>query len=64
MQIYRVLFTLLTFHSAEVSAGLQEVLKVAKCIADIQEELPNSCLFIINSEKEVEGENNFYFFRA
>jgi hypothetical protein len=61
MQTYMVLFTLLTVYSADVSAGLLEVLNVAKCIADIQQELPNSCLFIISSEGEVQGEKGFIF---
>ena len=31
-------------------AGLQEVLNVAKCIDDIHQELPNSCVFIMKFE--------------
>jgi hypothetical protein len=61
MHNYTVLFTLLTFHSVAVSAGLQEVLNVAKCIADIHQELPNSCVFVISSEGGEQGENNFDF---
>jgi hypothetical protein len=40
MQNYIVVITLLTFYSAVVFGGLQEVLNVAKCIADIHQELP------------------------
>ena len=40
MQNYIALFTLLTFYSVVVFAGIQEVLNVAKCIADIHQELP------------------------
>ena len=58
MQNYIVLFTLLTFYSFAVIAGLQEVINVAKCIADIHQELPNSCIFIMNSEGEEQGEKN------
>jgi hypothetical protein len=58
-----VIFILIRFSSVAVSASLQEVLNVAKFIADIHQELPNSCLFIINSEKEVQGENKLYFSR-
>jgi hypothetical protein len=47
-----------------VIGGLQEVLNVAKCIADIHQELPNSCVFIMKSEGEEQGEKNFYFFSA
>jgi hypothetical protein len=59
MQTYIVLFTLLAFYSVPVSTGLQEVLNVAKFIADIYQELPNSCVFIMKSEGEEQGENNF-----
>jgi hypothetical protein len=62
MHTYIILFTLLTFSSVAVSAGLQEVLNIAKCIADIHQELPNSCVFIMNSEGEEQGEYNFEFF--
>jgi hypothetical protein len=62
MQNYIILFILLTFSSVVVFAGLQEVLNVAKCIADIHQELPNSCVFIVKSEKERQGKKNFHFF--
>ena len=62
MQNYIDLFTLLTFSSVVVFAGLQEVLNVAKCIADIHKELPNSCVFFMKSEEEEEGEKTFNFF--
>jgi hypothetical protein len=42
-----VVFTLITFSSVVVFADLKEVLNVAKCIADIHQELPNSCVFIM-----------------
>jgi hypothetical protein len=56
-----VLFTLLAFSSVAVSDFLEEVLNVAKCIADIHQELPNSCVFIITSEVEVQGEEILFF---
>jgi len=59
MQTYIVLFTLLTLYSVAASAGLQEVLDVAKFIADIHQELPNSCVFIMNSEGEEQGKKYF-----
>jgi hypothetical protein len=59
MQTYIVLFTLLTLYSVAVSAGLQEVLDLAKFIADIHQELPNSCVFIMNSEGEEQGKKYF-----
>jgi hypothetical protein len=54
-----VLFTLLAFSSVAVSDFLEEVLNVAKYIADIHKELPNSCVFIMKSEGEEQGEKNF-----
>ena len=59
MQNFIVLFTLLTFSSVVVFAGLQEVLNVAKCIAVIYQELQNTCVFIMKSEEEEHGENIF-----
>jgi hypothetical protein len=57
MKNYIVLCILLTFYSAVVFGGLQEVLNVAKCIADIQKEIPNFCVFIVKSEVEEQGEH-------
>ena len=62
MQNFIVLFTLLTFSSFVVLAGLQEVINVAKYIADIHQELPNSCVLFIKSEDEVQSEKMFHFF--
>jgi hypothetical protein len=45
-----------------VFGGLQEVLNIEKCTADIHKELPNSCVFIMKSDGEEKGEKNFYFF--
>ena len=55
MQNFIVLYTLLTFSSVVVFAGIQEVLNVAKCIADKHKELPNSCVF--NMKSYVKYEN-------
>ena len=60
MYTYIVLFTLFTFCSVTVSAVVQEVLNIAKCIADIHQELPKSCVYIMKSEAEEQGENNFF----
>ena len=57
-------FIYITFSSVVVFDGLQEVLNVAKCIADIHQELPISCVFIMKSEEEEQGEKNFDFFPA
>ena len=61
MQNFIVLFTLLTFYSVVVFAGFEEVLNVAKCIADIHQELPNSCVFIMKSEEEGQSKKTFNF---
>jgi len=60
MHTYIVLFTVLIFDSVPVSAGLQEILSVSKCVADVHKELPNSCVFFMNSEEEKQGENNSF----
>jgi hypothetical protein len=62
MHTFIILSTLLTFSSVAVSTVLQEVLIVAKCIAGVHQELPNSCVYIMNSEGEEQGENNLFFF--
>jgi hypothetical protein len=62
MQNFIFLFTLLTLSSVAVSVGLQEVLNVATCIADIHQELTKIFVFMLNSEGEEQGENNFNFF--
>ena len=59
-----VLFTVLTFSSVAISAGLQEALNVTKCLTDTHRELTNSCVFFMNLEGEEQGENNFDFFPA
>jgi hypothetical protein len=59
MHTYIVFFTLLTLYSVAESAGSYRVLNVAKCIADIQQELPNSCVYIMKSDGEEQGENKF-----
>ena len=61
MHPFIVFSTLLIFSSVAVSTVLQEVLNVAECIADIHQELPNSCVYIMDSEGEEQGENNFFF---
>jgi hypothetical protein len=62
MQTFMILFTLITFSSVDVTDFLEEVLNVAKCIVDILQELPNSCVFNLKSERDVKGEKNFYWF--
>jgi len=60
MHTFTIFFTLLTFSSVAVSSVLQEVLNIAKCIADIHQELPNSCIYIVNLKGEEQGKDNFF----
>ena len=64
MQTLIFLYTLLTFSSVVVFAGLQEAINVAKYRADIHQELPYSCVFIIKLEKEVQSEKVLIFYLA
>jgi hypothetical protein len=57
MKTYIILWILFTFSSFAVSAGLH-VLNIVKFIAGIYQKLPHSCMFIMNSEAEQQGENN------
>jgi hypothetical protein len=61
MYIYIVLFTLLTFSRVAVNAVLQKVLNVANCIADIHQELPNNCVYIMKTHGEQKSENYLFF---
>jgi hypothetical protein len=51
-----IIFVLL-FSSGALSAGLQKVLRVAEFIADIYQQFPHSCIFIINPEAQQQGED-------
>ena len=57
MHIYITLVFLL--HSGAVSGGLEKVLRLAEftCIADIYQQFPHSCIFIINPEAQQQGED-------
>jgi hypothetical protein len=46
MQTYIIVVLLLS--SGAVSAGLEKVIKQAEFIADIYQQLPRSCIFILN----------------
>ena len=50
MQIYITIVLLLS--SGDVSAGLENVLRQAQFIADIYQQFPHSCIFIINCEAQ------------
>ena len=61
MHTFIVLFIFLTSFCVALSAGLQEVLIIAKYIADIHQELPNSSVFIMQSDGDQQGDNNSVF---
>jgi len=55
MQIYIVFVLLMS--SGAVSGGLEKVLRLAQFIADIYQQFPHSCIFIINPEAQQQGED-------
>jgi hypothetical protein len=57
MQTYIIVVLLLS--SSDVSAGFEKVLKLAEFIADIYQQLPRRCIFIINSEARQQRDNSF-----
>ena len=58
MQLY--IFVVLLLSSGAVSAGLENVLRQAEFIADIYQQFPHICKFIINCEAQHQSENEFY----
>ena len=58
MQISIIFMFLLS--SGVVSADLEKVLREAEFIADIYQQFPHSCIFIINPEAQQQGEDKFY----
>jgi hypothetical protein len=55
MKIY-IIYVVLLF-SGTVCAGLEEVLIHAELIADIYQQFPHGCIFIINPDELQQGEN-------
>jgi hypothetical protein len=55
MRIFIVVVFLLS--SGAVSGGLEKVLTLAQFIADIYQQFPHSCIFIINCEAQQQGED-------
>jgi hypothetical protein len=55
MQIYIIVVLLLS--SGAVNGGLEKVLRLAEFIADIYQQFPHSCIFIINSGEKQQGED-------
>ena len=58
MQI-KLIFVLL-FSSCSVSADSWNLLRLTEFIIDIYQQFPHGCKFIIHSEAQHEGENEFY----
>ena len=54
MQIYIIVVLLLS--SGAVSAGLEKVLRQAEFIADIYKQFPHCCIFISNTQEQLQGE--------
>jgi hypothetical protein len=54
MQLYIIVLLLC---SGAVSGGLDKVLRLAEFIADIYQQFPHSCMFIINCQVEQQGED-------
>jgi len=55
MHIYIIVVLLL--YSGAVSGGLHTVLIPAEFIADIYQQFPHSCIFILNPEAQQQGED-------
>jgi hypothetical protein len=55
MQIYIIVVLLLC--SGAVSGGLEKVMRLAEIIADIYQQFPHSCIFIINPVSQQQGED-------
>jgi hypothetical protein len=54
------IFLVLLLSSGVVSAGLENLLRLTEFIVDIYQQFPHSCFFIIDSEAQQQGENEFY----
>jgi hypothetical protein len=54
-QIY--ITVVLLFYSGAVSGGLEKVMRLAEFIADIYQQFPHTCIFIINPEALQRGED-------
>jgi len=55
MHIYITVVLLL--YSDVVSGGIEELLRMTEYIADIDQQFPHSCIFIINPEAQQKGED-------
>jgi len=55
-QMQTSIFTILLFSSGVASVGLENLLRLSEFIADIYQQFPHGCIFIIDFEAE-QGEN-------
>jgi hypothetical protein len=56
MQIYFI-FVLLLFSVGDVSAGFEKLWRQTELIADIYQQFPHSCIFIVKPEAQQQGED-------
>jgi hypothetical protein len=59
-QMQTSIIFMLLFSSGAISAGVQKVLGLAKYLADIYQQFPHSCIFIINPEAQQKRKDYFY----
>jgi hypothetical protein len=57
MQIYITVVVVLFFSRGTVSAGFEKVWRQAELIADIYQQFPHGCIFIINPEAQQQGKD-------
>ena len=56
-QMHFYITLVLLLYSGAVSGGLEKVLRQAQFIADIYQQFPHSCIFIINPAAQQQGED-------
>jgi hypothetical protein len=56
-QMQTSIIFMLLFSSGALSAGLEKVLGLVEFIADIYQQFPHSCIFIINPEAQQQGDD-------
>jgi hypothetical protein len=56
LQMQNYITVVLLLSSGAVRGGLENVLRKAEFIADIYQQFPHSCIFIVKTEAQNEGE--------
>jgi hypothetical protein len=59
-QMQTSIIFMLLLSSGAVSVDLEKVLRISEFITDIYQQIPHSCIFIINLETQQQGKNEFY----